>query len=359
MKRIITLLITLFILLILAIPVSASTARTIPTFNIVSVVKDQSVTIETANFPANDTFTVTMGAFGTLGIGGTVIGTTDSGKGGSFQATYKIPSSLAGSERIAIRLQSPTSGFFAFNWFWNNPAVASPTETPMAGSTGFPTFSIVSVVKDQSVSILTSNLPPNDTFTVTMGDMGTIGIDGIVVGSTQSGSGGALTEKYSIPSALAGQAQIAIRLQSPTSGFFAFNWFFNNTATAPASPATPAATPTAVPSPTPSGTPVSTPSGSANFPTFSIVAVVKDQTVTIKGINFPANDTFDVLMGAFGTQGIDGIAVTSTNSGSGGNLSATYNIPSSLAGSTRIAIRLQSPTSGFFAFNWFFNNTTP
>jgi hypothetical protein len=87
--------------------------------------------------------------------------------------------------------------------------------------------------------------------------------------------------------------------------------------------------------------------------------VVKDQTVTISGTNFPANDTFTVLMGPYGTKGIGGVNVGSTDTGSGGSLTATYNIPSSLAGSGKIAIRLESPTSGFFAYNWFFNNTTP
>lgn len=360
MKRVTTIFIFAILVLAFVVPVSATAVQTIPTFSIASVIKDQSVTIQTANFPANDKFTVTMGDFGTQGIGGVAVGTTDSGNGGSFKVTYNIPSTLVGSERIAIRLQSPTSGFFAYNWFWNNPATASSTASPIAGSSGFPTFSVISVVKDQSATILTKNLPPNDTFTVTMGKMGTKGIDGTVVGSTQSGSGGALTETYTIPAALAGQNQIAIRMQSPTTGFFAYNWFFNNTASVtPPSSSTPTAVPSSTPLPTPSPTPTTTPSGSTNFPSFSIVSVIKDQSVTIKGLNFPANDTFDVLMGAFGTQGIDGIDVGSTNTGAGGNLSATYNIPAALAGTTRIAIRLQSPTSGFFAYNWFFNTTTP
>jgi hypothetical protein len=87
--------------------------------------------------------------------------------------------------------------------------------------------------------------------------------------------------------------------------------------------------------------------------------VIKDQTVTISGKNFPSNDTFTVLMGKYGTKGIGGINVGSTDSGAGGALSATYSIPASLAGESRIAIRLQSPTSGFFAYNWFWNSSTP
>src|ERR1035437_571677 len=75
-------------------------AQTIPTFNIVSIVQDDSVTIETFNFPASYTFTVRMGAFGTLAIGGIVVATTDSDGGGSFEATYSIPDALKGSGTI-------------------------------------------------------------------------------------------------------------------------------------------------------------------------------------------------------------------------------------------------------------------
>jgi len=51
-----------------------------------------------------------MGAYGTKAIDGEVVGTTNSGSGGSFDATYTIPDSLKGSARIAIRMDSP-SGF--------------------------------------------------------------------------------------------------------------------------------------------------------------------------------------------------------------------------------------------------------
>jgi hypothetical protein len=345
MKRIISILITILALFALVLPASAATSSSQlhPYFNILEVVKDQTVSIQVFNFPADDTFRVTMGAYGSYGNGGVVVGFTESGKGGSFTATYSIPLTLAGYERIAIRLQSPTSGYFAYNWFWNNPA-ATPSITPIPGYSGFPTFSIESVVKDQSVMVLTHNLPPNDTFKVTMGKFGTLGVGGVEVGSTESGTGGSFEVTYNIPAEMTGLSQIAIRLQSPMTGYFAYNWFFNNTATA-------------TPQPTPTTTPA--PPGYSGFPTFTITAVVKDNIVTIKGVNFPADDTFMVLMGTYGTRGIDGVNVGSTNSGTGGSLSATYSIPSSLAGATRMAIRLQSPTSRYFAYNWFWNSTTP
>ena len=99
------------------------------------------------------------------------------------------------------------------------------------------------------------------------------------------------------------------------------------------------------------------PSPIGTIPTFAIVSVVANQSVTIQTSNFPANQQFDVLMGAFGTRGINGIWVTSTPSGNGGSFTTTYSIPAGLRGSSRIAIRLQSP-SGYYSYNWFYNAST-
>jgi LysM repeat protein len=100
------------------------------------------------------------------------------------------------------------------------------------------------------------------------------------------------------------------------------------------------------------------PPPTGTIPTFTIVSVVANQSVTIQTSNFPANQQFDVLMGAFGTRGVNGTWVTSTPSGNGGSFTTTYTIPANLRGSSRIAIRLQS-SSGYFSYNWFYNATTP
>ena len=106
--------------------------------------------------------------------------------------------------------------------------------------------------------------------------------------------------------------------------------------------------------PTTGGTP---PPPAGTIPTFTIVSVAANQSVTIQTSNFPANQQFDVLMGAMGTKGINGIWVTRTPSGSGGSFTTTYTSPAALRGSNRIAIRLQSP-SGYFSYNWFYNAST-
>ena len=332
---------------------STGQAATIPLISITAVTKDVSVTITGSNFPLGQTFTARMGAFGTKGVNGTVVGTLDTGTSSTFTKTFSIPSSLKGAAQIAIRLESP-QGYFSYNWFINNPSVpvTGSTATATAGATcysrrpvkGIPTFSIVKVVKGTSVTIHTSNFPASQTFTARMGKYGTYGIGGTVLGTTDSGSGGAFDVTYTIPTALASEARIAIRLDSPQ-GYFSFNWFDNVDSTIPVTGATPDVT--ATPAPVTSG-----------IPKITIQSVVKDSKVTLQGTNFPAGKTFIVRMGVFGKLGVGGTQVSTFDSGSGGTFTATYSIPAALAGSPTIAIRLETADGVFFAYNWFYNATT-
>jgi len=90
-------------------------------FGICAVAKDQSVTIQTNYFPANKNYTVRMAVMGNKAAGGTQVGSGNSGKGGTFQATFNTPSSLKGVQQIAIRVE--WSGYATWNWFYNNASV--------------------------------------------------------------------------------------------------------------------------------------------------------------------------------------------------------------------------------------------
>jgi hypothetical protein len=447
MKKIIF---ALFIVLLLALTsaVSEVQASTIPTISIQGVTKAETVTIQTYNFPANKLFEVRMGLLGTKGVNGILIGTVSSGAGGSMKFTLPIPTALQSENAIAIRLQSTTGGYYAYNWFYNTSfgshtggtliedssdgasimavsvkegdyvvikglgfpknetltilmdkygtqaasgvvikSISSGSEGEFLenipipeslkdearitirfesqdsnlavytwfenitgasggsggevfGYTGIPTISILSVNEDDDVTIRTYNFPANKNFIVLMGKIGTKGVGGTQITTINSGDGSSTTHTFDIPAPLKGSAQIAIRLQTADNFFFAYNWFYNNTVTGSA----------------PSE---GVPSGYTGFPTFSITAVVKDNEVTIKANNFPANYDFKVLMGKMWTQGIGGIAVETINSGAGGSFSKTFTIPAGLAGEGRIAVRLESTTGGFYAYNWFYNNTYP
>jgi len=233
-----------------------------------------------------------------------------------------------------------------------------PTSADARSLATIPTFDVTSVTKDTNITIQTQNFPANVNFEVRMGKIGTRGVNGILVTTTNSGKGGSIGATYTIPIELKGLSQISVRLESKSTGFFSYNWFNNVTRGATATPVTPTATKTSIPGATltPTRTPTKTTTPAATIPTFSIVSVEKDSRVTIKTANFPKNKKFDVQMGKMWTQGINGTLVTSIDSGSGETMTLTFDIPSGLKGLRQISIRLEDKTSGFFAYNWFWNN---
>ena len=95
------------------------------------------------------------------------------------------------------------------------------------------------------------------------------------------------------------------------------------------------------------------------IPTIWIKAVVRNTSVTFRTHNFPAGLNFDVLMGPMGSAGIGGYYVGSFNSGAGGQFTKTFNVPPQLVNHGRIAIRTQNLATGYYSYNWFYNNTTP
>ena len=93
------------------------------------------------------------------------------------------------------------------------------------------------------------------------------------------------------------------------------------------------------------------------FPTFGIRGVVADQSVTIQANDFPANQSYVILMGPMNTGAVNGIVIDTRQSGEGGSFLETYTIPDSLKSSDRIAIRIEF-SGGRYAVNWFWNSTT-
>ncbi len=219
------------------------------------------------------------------------------------------------------------------------------TQSVVPGYYGYPYFFITAVVKDTSVTIAPYNFPPNDTFVVRMNYYGTYGLGGVIVDTVTTDASGTLSKTtFNIPAGLAGQFQIAIRMDSPTTGYYAYNWFYNNSTNV---------TPT--PGPTPTPNPLA---GYSGYPYFYISAVVQGSTVTIKPHNFTPNDTYVVRMGYYGSYGIGGYVVDTVTTDASGTLSkTTFNIPVGLAGLSQIAIRLESPNTGYYAYNWFYNTT--
>ncbi|MGB4595411.1 MAG: hypothetical protein WBI14_05850 [Anaerolineaceae bacterium] len=224
-----------------------------------------------------------------------------------------------------------------------------------------PRFFIKGVVKDVSVSVETKDFPANTDFIVMMGEYNTKGVNGIEVGQLNSGQGGAFAATFNIPEALKGRAQISIRMEG-TGGWYSYNYFINDPyGTLPVVTPTPTETvtpaPTTTPAPTETPAPTATPKPVIKYPSFTITAVKANETVSIKGSNFPANTDFVVKMGKMWTAGIGGIEAAKFNSGAGGDFEATFPIPADLKDMVRISIRVDG-TGGWYAYNWFWNNTT-
>jgi hypothetical protein len=339
MKRI---LLTLSIVLLLALMAvnDLAQAETIPTISIVGVTQDVKVTVQTHNYPANRDFDVRMGKIGTRGVGGILVGTFNSGPGGSHRFTFDIPPALNGSNKIAIRLDSKTGGYYSYNWFYNANFGNHTDGTVIEGGRDTPVIMVVTVKKDTLVTIEGSGFPNDETFDVLMGKYSTQGMDGIKVDTLTPETDGTILESFDIPASLESESRIAIRVESTTSDKIAHTWFLNETGAAGGA-----------------GTIPSSP-GYTGIPTIAILSVDEDESVTIKTHNFPANQDFKVLMGQMGTRGIGGIHVTTIASGTGGSFTETFEIPDELKGNYRIAIRLQTSDGVFYAYNWFYNNTT-
>jgi len=201
-------------------------------------------------------------------------------------------------------------------------------------------YSVVGVVQNTSVTIRTSNMPDNVLFAARIGRLGSGGYEWRDAGNLDSGRGGRLKATFNIPAEFAGTPSLVIRLTQAKKNISVDRWFGN------------------IPGWSGTGGPGTWyPWWHGGIPTIWIVSVVRDSTVTVRTNNFPANVSFDVLMGPMGTRGIGGYYVTTFNSGAGGTQVLTFNIPAQLHGSYRIAIRTQSPGTGYFSYNWFYNNT--
>jgi hypothetical protein len=237
MKSKFAILIAIALLMVMAIPAGATT---IPTISIISIVQDQSITIQTFNFPANDTFNVTMGLSGTQGIGGVLVSRLTSGPGGSMLAKFQIPNELKGQSIIAIRLESPNYPYYnSYNWFYNTTAAGAaiapyypvlPTATSVPGSSHEPTgfhFDIINVVKGESVGVRLIYFPAARTFMVLMKNSSSLATYWYGVTEFNSADGGIFNATFSIPTQLMHTPMISIKIVDEGNGWFTYNLFNN------------------------------------------------------------------------------------------------------------------------------------
>lgn len=209
-------------------PVFAEANQTI---EIVSVKADESVTIRGKDFPADRTWTVRMDKAGNMGIDGIVVAESKIEKGGSFEATYRIPAELKGAKTIAIRMESTTGGWWVTNWFNNRTSASQPTATPTSQpgvpvSGSKPSIRFVGIKANDSVVVEASNFPLNTRIKVRVGPFETFFRDFVVMDYVNSGANKTFQFTIKLPEVVKGKNMITVRLDAD-GGNYAYNAFKN------------------------------------------------------------------------------------------------------------------------------------
>ena len=229
----------IFMIVLMAASITPAQAA-VPDTSITAVIKNESVTIQTTDFPANHTFHVLMGYNGTQGINGYLISKVTTGAGGSFLAKFYIPNELSGEDVIAIRFESVTEAkYFTYNWFYNDTATGSSntTFTPATTDTsgprynllgpGVPAINLVSAVKGESITVKTSYFPANSRYAVFMQDGDSTATELYEVAGVETAEGHTLTVTLPIPDELRWEEKIKIIFDNINTGYRWYNLFYN------------------------------------------------------------------------------------------------------------------------------------
>lgn len=190
---------------------------------------------------------------------------------------------------------------------------------------------VKSVVFDSRVTIVATNLPVDTTFKVMMGASGALqGADGSVVANFDTTTVNPFIYTFEIPTSMVGVEKVDLRIEASDGSANAFVTFVNHS------------------------TNVVSNSGIGGVPTLAVVSVLSDSAVTVQAGNLPADTDFTVRMGESGTQGLGGSVAAGFNSGAGGMVVHTFDIPASLIGLPVIDIRIDA-LGGYYASTSFNN----
>ncbi|MBI9051427.1 MAG: hypothetical protein JEZ00_18525 [Anaerolineaceae bacterium] len=221
----------------------------------------------------------------------------------------------------------------------------------LTGYYGYPTTSIGGVSPDESVTVITYHFPPNRTFTVKMNHYGTLGVNGIEVGTYESGDGGSQEVTFDIPESLKGEAMLAIRFDDSNNYYYAYDWFNNLEGGSTTNYGTGGAY-------TYDYNYYSYPASStysAGMPGMMIKDVVEGKVVKIAFFDIPDDMVYEVLLNTYGTGGASGYEVGKVDTGEDDTCVMSFNIPSSLKYDDKIAVRLQTTDGKHYIYDYFKN----
>ncbi len=324
-KKLLPVMIALALLLgAAAQPYAVQAAQAKPTLEIIEVERDREVTVRGEDFPRNTRFDVYLYPLGFDPEPEDRVDRFTTGSTGVFETSFDIPRKLEGYRRLVLFMESRDGNYDIETWFFNRNTGKSDRYT------GTPSFTILDVVKDREVTLRLRNLPPDDRFEVLMDEIGTQAKDGIHVGWVSTGFGGNRQVTFSIPSALRGESRIAVRIESPTSGYYYYNWFYNRTDWYGGGDA----------DKDKGG------SGGKVALTVSVTEVVQDQRIEVLIGGLPQKSQFRVLMMAPGSNWKDAVEVLRTSSLNGKVVRAPLAVPASLRGQERLLVRVEHISSG-------------
>lgn len=202
-------------------PVSAA----FPVFDIITIKANESVTIRTHNFPAHKDFTVRMDKAGNLAIDGIAVAEINSGSGGEFDLTIKIPAELKDTKTIAIRLESD-EGYFAYNWFSNRTTAPMPGTIPATGeTTGKPYINVLAVKSNETATFEVVNMAAYTTLTVRVGPFHSFYRDYATAPSVRTDANGYVKFSVALPDVVDDVEMVTVRVDG--GGHYAFNAFKN------------------------------------------------------------------------------------------------------------------------------------
>ena len=222
MKKRMSILIALIMLLVIVVPVQAKPNLSKDLW-VVGVKEDESVTLRFDNYPAHETYYVLMNYNGTLGINGYLSSKLTTNSGGDFYAEFPIPEELMGEEIINFRVVNiDGESDPPFDYFYNeesafNPYLYKGTSSSSSSDTtynhlenGFPTATVVSVNAGSAITVKTVNFPGDVRWAVYMKDGAMAATTWYEVSGFNSISG-TQTMTLSIPSDLKFKDKVAVK----------------------------------------------------------------------------------------------------------------------------------------------------
>lgn len=228
MKKNLSLLIALTMLLLATVPVQAAPS-TLKSTTIVSVERNEYVVVQLENFPSNATYHVRMNVNGTYGINGYLASKVTTNSGGTFMVKVPIPDELSNEDIISIRFENIEGDSDPpYNYFYNEDAAFNYSAGSSGDSTynnweyGDPQFVIKEVNQGVSMVAETNYLPAGDRWAVFMKDGAMASKDWIEVNGFEASEGGILQVTLNIPSSLQYSEKIAVKFYRISMEYYAF-----------------------------------------------------------------------------------------------------------------------------------------